>query len=59
MEILCIEPCIYIKWIEDNNGIKELPNNKITINENNLLNIFTENNQEAYYIIKRNKNKIE
>ena len=60
MEILCIEPCIYIKFIEDNNGIKELPNNKITINEDNILDIFTGNNQEAYYNIKRkNENKIE
>jgi hypothetical protein len=51
MEILGIEPCIYIKWIEDTNGIKELPNNKITMNENNLLGIFTEHNQESYYSI--------
>ncbi|MDR2518353.1 MAG: hypothetical protein LBD13_02945 [Spirochaetaceae bacterium] len=57
MEILGIEPCIYIKWIEDTNGIKELPHNKITMNENNLLDIFTEHNQEAYYSIKR-KNKM-
>jgi hypothetical protein len=57
MKVVCIEPCIYIKWIENNNRIKELPNNKITINENNILDIFTKNNREAYYSIKRKNEK--
>ncbi|MDR1199483.1 MAG: hypothetical protein LBK94_10840 [Prevotellaceae bacterium] len=53
MEIPCIEPCIYIKWIENNDGINNIPNNVININENKLLTIYTKEYKEAYYCIKR------
>jgi hypothetical protein len=53
MKIPCIEPYIYIKWIDNNNEINNMPNNVITINESQLLSIYTEEYKEVYYCIKR------
>ena len=55
MEISCVEPCVYIKWIENDNVINNIPDKIININDNKLLNIFTTKYNEVYYCIKRAK----
>ena len=53
MEILCVEPIIYLKWIEDNSGIKNMSSNVININQNEILTIFSKGYKETSYCVKR------
>ena len=59
MKISCVEPCIYIRWTDNDEVTNNIPNNIININDNELLNIFTTKYKEACFCIKRtNKNNM-
>jgi hypothetical protein len=53
MEIACVEPCIFIKWLEDTDTPKFLPDTMKAIPEHNLIDIFTTEYDEAYYRVER------